>query len=506
MKQVFIILLTFFISNNLFAQDTLSLTNEDAINIALKKSYSIKEHLNEKDAMYHSYKYNKNMFKPRLDMNLNVPAWDESVNKIERPDGLPVYNTTSSLMEGGNLNFSYTLPTGGSVALYSNMFRNNTSVLLEGQSSRLYDDLFQSSFGVYFRQPVFTKNILRENLKEAEYKYKKSVCYFSRKQLDIIYKVTMNFYFLYKSGKEVDIAAEKLANSKESYRVAVLKSKSGRIPKVDVLAAEVNVIRDNADMLKSQNSFKNDEEKFKQLIGLDLNQKLKIITDTAYSTFEIDSTKAVEQALKNRFELKENELEIQLQNINIDRAKRDSEFKGYISAYYDLTGVSTLGKGTNQELINSSFADMSNRPHNRGVSFTLTFPIYDWGRRKEKVQEARIGLNEQKLQRENLKITIIREVNEVIRTVRESRNRIKIYKKNLELAKKTYNIYKMRFESGDISNQALSIERERLADIQLEYLNSFITYNLAINNLKKITMWDFENNKSYINTEKTKDI
>lgn len=499
MKSSFILLFIIFVSNILFAQDDLFLTNDMAINIALKQSYSIKEHLNEKESMYHLYKYNKNMFKPRLDMNLNVPVWDETVNKIDNPQGLPVYNTTSSLMEGGNLNFNYTLPTGGSIALYTNMFRNNTSVLLEGQSSRLYDDLFQSSFGVYFRQPVFTKNVLRENLKEAECKYKKSVCYFSRTQLDIIYKVTMNFYFLYKASKEADIAAEKLANSKESYRVAILKSKSGRIPKVDVLAAEVNVIRDNADMLKAQNSYKNDEERFKQLIGLDLNQKIKIITDTAYSKFQIDSTKAVEQALGNRFELKENELEIQLQNINIDRAKRDSEFKGYISAYYDLTGVSTLGKGTANELVNSSFDDISNRPHNRGVSFTLTFPIYDWGRRKEKVQAAKIGLKETQLQRENLKVTIIREVYEVIRTVRESRNRIKIYKKNLELAKKTYDIYKMRFESGDISNQALSIELERLADIQLEYLNSFITYNLAINNLKKITMWDFENKRSYIN-------
>jgi outer membrane protein len=56
----------------------------------------------------------------------------------------------------------------------------------------------------------------------------------------------------------------------------------------------------------------------------------------------------------------------------------------------------------------------------------------------------------------------------------------------------------MRFENGDISNQELSVEREALAGIQLEYLNAFITYQLAVNNLKRKTIWDFENNRSYL--------
>jgi outer membrane protein len=114
------------------------------------------------------------------------------------------------------------------------------------------------------------------------------------------------------------------------------------------------------------------------------------------------------------------------------------------------------------------------------------------------VNEAKIGLKEKELYLENLKISIRREVEEVIRNVRESRAQIEIHEKTLELARKSYNISRMRYENGDISSQELAVEREALAGIQLEYLDAFIGYQLAVNNLKRKTMWDFENNRSYL--------
>ena len=75
---------------------------------------------------------------------------------------------------------------------------------------------------------------------------------------------------------------------------------------------------------------------------------------------------------------------------------------------------------------------------------------------------------------------------------------MEIHSKNLELARQTYKISQLRFEKGDISNAELTIEQERLASIQLEYLNAFIGYQLSVNNLKRKTMWDFENNRSYV--------
>ena len=59
-------------------------------------------------------------------------------------------------------------------------------------------------------------------------------------------------------------------------------------------------------------------------------------------------------------------------------------------------------------------------------------------------------------------------------------------------------ISRMRFENGDITSQDLAREQERLADSQITYLDAFISYQLSIADLKRISMWDFKNNRSYL--------
>jgi outer membrane protein len=266
----------------------------------------------------------------------------------------------------------------------------------------------------------------------------------------------------------------------------------------DVMSAEVSVAQNKAAYLKAINQMQNEEDRFKQLIGLDLDGIIGIETNLEYKPILIDELKATDEALNNRFEIKETEMDINLQKIEVDRAKRIREFHGNISAYYDLTGISTLGAGTTSQLAQSSLDNISNRPPNRGIALSFTIPIYDWGRGSSKVKQAKLNLQSKELYKENQEVTIRREVREIIRSVKESSEQLNIHQKNLDLARQTYHISQMRFEKGDISNQDLTIEQERLATIQLEYLDSFIGYQLSVNNLKRKTMWDFENNKSYV--------
>jgi outer membrane protein len=491
-----LIFLLFF--SPLTGQDTLYLTCPDAISIALGESYSIRSYQVERQAMQHYFSYYKAMFKPRLDISMNTPLWQESMMQINQPDGLPVYNSTGSLQTGGRMSFTYVLPSGGDLSLSANMYRENLSTILASDNSKLKTDQFYSYVGLTLNQPIFTKNTLRENLKEAGFRFQKSEHFYSRAQMDIVYQVTQEFYALYRNRKQVEIAEEKLRNSEESFRVAKLKAKSGRIAQGDEMSAEVSVAQNKAACLKAINQLQNEEDQFKQLIGIDLRQKIGIITNLKYVPLIIDEQKAIDEALKNRLELKETDMDISLQQIEVDRAKREREFKGYISAYYDVTGISTLGSGSTSELAQSSFDDVRNRPPNRGVALTFTFPIYDWGRGASKVKEARLRLQSKELFKEDQETTIRREVREIIRSVNESSEQLDIHRQNLELAHQSFHISQMRFENGDISNQELTMEQERLATIQLEYLDAFIGYQLAINDLKRKTMWDFEKDKGYV--------
>ena len=56
----------------------------------------------------------------------------------------------------------------------------------------------------------------------------------------------------------------------------------------------------------------------------------------------------------------------------------------------------------------------------------------------------------------------------------------------------------MRFENGELTSQELSIEQNRLSDVQLAYIDSYIIYRLAVANLERKTLYDFKNNRPYV--------
>ncbi len=482
---------------SLSAQHIKNLTLNEAIKNALKKSYKVRSYNENKIAMEENYRYNQTQFKPRLDLSLFAPRWDEMVTPIQRSDSLPVYNSIGSIQFGGVLKFTYMLPTGGSVSLSGTTFKEDLSTILALENYRkISSSQVYSQLALILEQPIFTTNILKENLSEAKYNYEKSQFYFERAQLDIIYEVTYSYYSLYRVTYERQIAYDKMLNSEEAYRVSKLKVESGRIPEGDLLIAEVELAQNKAKLSETANNLVRIKENFKHLIGYDINEEFEIITDLQYKVFPIDLKIAVQRGIENSLEIKQGKLNIRLQEIELDRAEREREFRGNIYAYYDLTGVSTE-YGNISDLYRSSFRNVLERPPNRGITLSFSYPLFDWGRGSAKIQQEQAILRSEKLDIAEYETKIKLEIHDLFRTIEDTKNRMKIYEKYNDVVKRSYNISIKRFENGDITNQELALEQTRLAESKMAYLDAFITYQLTIADLVRKTMWNFESNSPY---------
>jgi outer membrane protein TolC len=500
MSKLFpIVIISVFFACTLQAQSTRKITYAEAISIALGESYTVHYYKEDMEATRYSYLYTKAQFKPYLNFNMFTPSWEEGIQTVYQADGLPVYNSTGSLKAGGNLDFKYVLPTGGNFNLSSNMYYENyrTTLSLQNNDVLKQNQVF-SQFMLSFNQPIFTANTLKENMKVAELSYKKSVCYYTRAQMDIVYNVTSAFYEVYRTAFENQINQDRLANSKEAFRIAKLKMNMGNIPEGEILTTEIIVGQDESRLMESQGKLEAAYDDFKLLIGLNLNDSIELVANMDFETFLIDMQKAIFEAVQNRMEIQENDINIKLQQIEINRAKREREVKGNISAYYNFTGLSTMPDGSLNELTQSSFNNMSERPSNRGIVFTLSYPIADWGRSKNLVRREERRLTQQQLFQENTKRSIESEVRKIVRSVYEAEKRYRINQRNREVALESYRISELRFRNGDMTSQELSVEQERLSQVQLAYIDAYITYRLSVADLNRKTMYDFENNRSYI--------
>lgn len=476
-----------------------TITYDEAIHIALGESYTVKYYKEDMDVTRYSYLYTKAQFKPMLDFDFFTPSWMEGLTEISQADGLPVYNSTGSLQVGGNLNFTYVLPTGGNFAFTSKMYWENYRTTLSQQDyQELERDQVYSRFALSFNQPIFTANKLKENMKVAELDFRKSTCYFTRVQMDIVYNVTEGFYNVYKLAYEHKINQDRLANSREAYRITKLKQETGNLPEGEMLIAEITVAQDEARVMESEGKLSTAKDQFKLLIGLDLKEEIDLKADMEFDAFIVDMQQAIDEALRNRMEIQEDNLNIELQGIEVKRAKREREFKGNISAYYDFTGLSTRGDGKVGQLVGSSFDNMRDRPANRGIALTVSYPLMDWGRTKNQVRREQVRLKQRELNLDNTKRTIEQEICEIVRSVYEAEKRYRINRRNQEVAIQSYRISQMCFENGDMTSQELSIEQERLSQVQLAYIESYVTYRLSVADLNRKTMYDFEHNRSFL--------
>lgn len=504
MKLSVVYLFTIAVGINLYASDEVyKISYDEAIRIALGESYTVKYHQQEIDATHYSYLYTKSDFKPMLNFDLFTPSWNEGLESISQVDGLPVYNSTGSMQMGGNLSFKYVLPTGGNFAFTSKMYwENYRTTLSQKDYEELERDQFYSRLALSFNQPIFTANLLKENMKIAQLDYQKSTCYFTRVQMDIVYNVAVSFYEVYQLAYELKINEDRLANSREAYRITKLKQETGNLPEGELLIAEITVSQNEARVMESEGKLEAAKDEFKLLIGLELDKDIQLVADMEFETFTVNMPQAINEALMNRMEIQENNIDIELQKIEVKRAKREREIKGNISAYYDFTGLSTRTSGSVGQLISSSFDNMGDRPSNRGIAFTLSYPIADWGRAKNLTKRAQSRLKQRELDLENTRRTIEREIREIVRSVYEAEKRFRINRRNQEVAIESYRISEMRFENGDMTSQELSIEQERLSQVQLAFIESYITYKISVANLNRKTMFDFENNRSYLLEER----
>jgi outer membrane protein len=484
-----------------FGQGEKLLSLNNAINIALEKSYQMKSLRLSLIRVEENLTAAKGRFKTNADLRMNVPSWQETVSEISVPNSLPVFNTTGRIRYEGVLDVNQPLPTDGTITLRSMAYHRDVSTYLANLDTDQERREMYTSISLQFNQPLFTINRLKLGLKNANLNYERTSRFFERRELDIIYDVTQSFYLLYRTTRNAEIAKENAKQQTELYDLAKKKYEAGLIPEVEALQMEVYLAQSQNALEEAVGALARSKDTFKQLIGLELTDAVGVQTNLDHTVYEVQLERAIEFALKYRSELREDEIDVEMAKLDIREVDARSAIQGNISAFYDITGISDpyLPYGSKpRTLWDSALDDMDRRPNNRGVTFSLSVPLWDWGVNSAEVASAQARLDDTILQLGDRKITIIREVREVVGRLKEARNRLDVLEKSQAVAQRSLEISTERFNNGEITSQDLAQDRSMFLDTQFSFLTAYIDYKLSEADLKRKTMWDFKENESLL--------
>ena len=149
------------------------LTLEDAIEIALEKSYSMKTLKLRLMKARENLTAAKGRFRTRALMYFDAPNFSEQLTSVQQGYGFSVYNTMGSYSYQGKFDIVQPLPTNGQITLSSSMYHLTESYLTLANVDTT-TKRFSTSISLNFNQPLFTVNSLKYGLKRAKLNFEKA--------------------------------------------------------------------------------------------------------------------------------------------------------------------------------------------------------------------------------------------------------------------------------------------------------------------------------------------
>jgi outer membrane protein TolC len=467
--------------------ETYNLTLEESIELAKEKSYTMRLLVQDIKIAEYNLKSTTSRLKTHISMDLTLPEFGEVVSEYYDKPG--DYYRTKSLKYSGGLTINQPLPTDGRLFIQSGLstFKN------------FYDGTQSSNLNtrIGFTQPLdalYGYNAIRTALKSAQLAYERASRILKRSELSLVTQVSQYYYNLLSFQKSAEIAQLNLDRQTEAYEISKNKYEAGLIREVDALQMEVDLAeaQSNYDMaLFNQSSALNS---FKELIGIELDDTVILSSELQYKVVVVDPEQAVKLALENRSELRERDIDIEVQKLDLKRQKAQGMVRGNLEAYVEKVGVAI--PTTNIKIPNSienSFTGFKDSPYSYGIGFTISIPILDWGENRALVRASEARIRQSTLNKEDSQRNIETEVRNIVASISSNLKRLQLLEKNVSVAEKSFEITLQRFSDGDIDSQSLALERTRLNTAYTSHLSAYIGYQMTLTELMRATLYDFQN-------------
>jgi len=341
-----------------------------------------------------------------------------------------------------------------------------------------------------YTQPLFTYNRTKMNLERNQLSLENATLAYSLEMLNLERLVSQAFYSIYQKQMAYEIASEEYENQKVSKEIIERKVEGDLSAREELYQAELNLATSKSGMDNSLVNLENAKDQFKQLIGLSLYDEVEVITDINYKPVEINLEKAIENSLQQRLELIQRQISLDNAQFNLIETSAFNEFRGNVSLSVGIMG--------NNEKLSQVYDRPTKSPQ---VGITFSIPIFDWGERRARMRAAEIEIETQEIDKTSLENDIIINIRQVYRNLNNLIMQIEIAKQNERNAQLTYEINLERYKNGDLTSIDLQRFQNQLSTKKMEMANALINYKLELLNMKIQSLWDFENNTSFVPQE-----
>jgi outer membrane protein TolC len=461
------------------AQEKYAYTFEEALEIAQKNSPEIQQARLSLERSQELLNAQEASLKSRFGLFLEPFNYDR---RSEFNTFFSTWNTTETKSYSGTISIQQPIIwTDGVISL------NNRFGWLDSKSEiggGVQDETFSNNLYLAYEQPFFTYNRTKIGLEEVELDLENATINYQLQELQLEKMVAQSFYSAYQNKMSLQVAKEDLQNRQMSYDIIKNKVDAGLAAKEELFQAELDRTTSQSQVQNQEVTLRNSLDELKRLLGLDIMVELDVFAEIVQEQVNVDLDFAISNGLKNRMELRQRQIDVDLSKNNVTRAGAVNEFLGNVSLTYGL-----IGYDKNLENVWDA------RQKNQSAVLSFQIPIYDWGEQSSRIKAAEVTVKQSNLNESEQRKQILIGIRRAYRNLQNQVIQIELSRKNVESAQLTYDINLERYKNGDLTSMDLNLIQNQLSQRKIDLVNSLISYKFSLLDLKIESLWDFEKNE-----------
>lgn len=374
----------------------------------------------------------------------NVLTKEEAVSKaLENNYGVQIAKNDVAIAENNTsiLNSGY-LPTvtGNAGATYNldnteAEFSNGEVTVLNGAESSRYNA------SVNLNYTLFDGLGRRYNYKRLKEQYQLTELQARETIENTIIQMFSVYYNVAQLSDNLNTLEETLTVTKDRLVRAEYQFEYGQNTKLEVLNAEVDINNDSINIINTKQQLKNAKRDLKLVLGETFTEDYDVETEVDF-TLQFQKDSLFQQAKRRNVALLQTEKNIAISKLDINSGQ---------SAYLPTIGL-TGSYGWNKN--NNNAASFLTTSTNTGLSggVNLSWNLFDGGATINRVRNAKINLETQQLQKENILLSIERDFNNAWDDYMNKLDIYNIQDKNIVTAQNNFDRTQEKFKIGQVNS------------------------------------------------------
>ncbi len=452
-----------------------NLTLAQAIERAQRESYGARAAVSTRDAARQRDRAFGARLLPQLSIGGDLPIYNRSIIPVLQPDGSTLFRAQQQNEARLNMRLTQQLPlTGG------NLFVESSLARLQISGEQDVRNWSSTPFRIGLTQDLLRSNSQAWDSREQGLQIDAAERQFLEAREDLAIQTANAYFDHYAARMTLENTTNNAAINDTLFTLNKGRYEVGKIGENDLLQNELALLRSRNALNNARLEFDRTLAALRLRLNLPADAPLSIAISGEVPAVKADTALAVAQALRNRADVTQQELQTVQARRRVNEARRNSGFGARLQA--------SVGYNQSASDLDLAYRDLRNAQR---FSLAVDMPLIQWGARSAEIEAARAeevrAESNQRLAREEL----IQEAHFAALQLEQSRSQLDLAAKADTVANKRFEVAKNRYLIGRIGIDNLFIAQNEKDQALQQYVQSLRGYWLAHYRLRRTTLYDF---------------